>query len=149
MFKNILLPVDGTAASRRAATRAVRLAREQKAHLTALWVAPAWEPNLYAYDGGVPRGFVSPRAHAAHVKKAAARHLDYVKRAAATARVRCTCMHSQAAFPDLEIIRTARLRHCDMIVMASHGRRGFARILLGSVTSGVLTQAGVPVLVYR
>lgn len=127
----------------------MQLAREQRARVTALWIGPPWEPNLYAYDVGVPPGFVSPRAHAAHVKRAADRHFASVKKAAAAAGVRCDCVLKESAFPDTEIIRAARRMRCDLIVMASHGRRGFARLLLGSVTAKVLAQADVPVLVCR
>jgi nucleotide-binding universal stress UspA family protein len=149
MFRNILAPTDGSAASRGAVARAMQLAREQHARVTALWIGPPWEPNLYAYDGGVPPGFVSPRAHAAHVKSAAARHFAYVKKAAAAAGVRCTCVLRESAFPDVEIVRTARRNRCDLIVMASHSRRGFMRLLLGSVTAKVLAQTEVPVMVCR
>jgi nucleotide-binding universal stress UspA family protein len=149
MFKHILIPTDDSPASRRAIARALRLAREQKARVTALWAGQPWEPNLYAYDEGVPRGFVSPRAHALHIKQAAARHLAYVKRAAAAAHVRCTCIHLESAFPDQAIIGTAKRNRCDLIVMASHGPRGFMRVIIGSVTAKVLAQASIPVMVCR
>jgi nucleotide-binding universal stress UspA family protein len=55
----------------------------------------------------------------------------------------------QAGFPFVEILETAKKRRCDLIVMGSHGRRGFSRLLLGSVTSQVLARAGMPVLVVR
>jgi nucleotide-binding universal stress UspA family protein len=149
MFKNILIPTDGSAMSQRAIERGVRLAREQKAGVTALWVGPVWEPNLYAYDKDVPPGFVSPRQHKAHVKKIGDRRLDKVREAAASARVRCKCLCVEGVFPYLEIIKAAERNHCDLIVMASHGRRGVSRLLLGSVTSKVLAHANVPVLVCR
>jgi nucleotide-binding universal stress UspA family protein len=149
MFKHILIPTDGSTASRKAVVRAIQLAKEQNARVTAMWVGPPWEPNLYAYDEGVPRGFVSPRQHLAHVKKAADRQLAYAKQAAATARVRCRCVHSEGAFPDIEIIKAARRNRCDLIVMASHGHRGFLRALIGSVTAKVLAQTDTPVMVCR
>jgi len=149
MFSNILVPTDGSPLSRRAVQCAVRLAREQKARVTGLWVGPAWEPNLYAYGESVPRGFVSPRQHSAHVKKAAARHLRAVKAIAAAAGVPCKCSSVEGAFPYLEIIKAARRSRCDLIVMASHSRRGISRLLLGSQTSKVLALATVPVLVCR
>jgi nucleotide-binding universal stress UspA family protein len=149
MFKNILVPTDGSAMSRRAIARAVRLAREQKARITGLWVGPAWEPNLYAYDRDVPPGFVTLKQHAAHVRKLAGRYLAQVRTAAAAARVPCKCQGVEGAFPFLEIIKAARRNRCDLIVMASHGRRGISRLLLGSVTSKVLAHAGIPVLVCR
>ena len=149
MFKRILVPTDGSPASRRAVARAMQLAGEQNARVTALWVGPPWEPNLYAYDRDVPPGFVSPRAHKAHVRKAAERQLAPVKKAAAAAGVRCTCEFRESAFPDIEIIRAARRIRCDLIVMGSHGPRGFLRVLIGSVTAKVLAQADIPVMVCR
>ena len=149
LFKRILVPTDGSAMSRRAVARAVQLAKEQKARLYGLWVGPAWEPNLYAYDMDVPPGFISPRLHAAHVRKAAARYLAAVKKAAAAARVPCTCRYVEGAFPYLEIIKASRRNRCDLIVMASHGRRGISRVLLGSVASKVLAYAAVPVMICR
>lgn len=149
MFKNILVPFDGSAMSRRAAARAVRLAREQKGRVTAIWIGPPWEPNLYAYDKDVPPGFISPRQHWANVQKVGRRRLAFVKAAAAAARVPCECRCVQAGFPFVEIIKAAKSRHCDLIVMGSHGRRGISRLLLGSVTSSVLAHSPVPVLVCR
>lgn len=149
MFKHILAPTDGSPLSRRAVERAVRLAKEQKARVTGLWVGPAWEPNLYAYGGAVPPGFVTPGQHSAHVKQAAARHLRAVKKLAAAAGVPCKCSCVEGAFPYLEIIKAARRGRCDLIVMASHSRRGISRLLLGSQTSKVLALADVPVLVCR
>ena len=146
MFRNILVPTDGSPLSRRAVSRAVQLAREQNARVTGLWVGPAWEPNLYAYGDAVPSGFVSPRQHSAHVKKAAARHLR-AKKITAAAGVPCKCSCVEGAFPYLEIIKAARRSRCDLIVMASHSRRGISRLLLGSQTSKVLALASVPVLV--
>jgi nucleotide-binding universal stress UspA family protein len=147
MFRNILVPTDGSPMSRRAVRRAVQLAREQKARVTGVWVGPAWEPNLYAYGDIVPPGFVSPKQHSAHVKKAAARRLRAVKKIAAAAGVPCKCFCVEGAFPYLEIIKAARRSRCDLIVMASHSRRGISRLLLGSQTSKVLALSSVPVLV--
>ena len=149
MYKRILVPTDGSAMSRRAVARAVRLAKEQRARVIGLWVGPAWEPNLYAYDRDVPAGFISPRQHAAHVRKLADRYLAHVKKSTAAAGVSCTCRYAEGAFPYLEIIKAARRNHCDLIVMASHGRRGISRLLLGSVASKVLAHANIPVLICR
>lgn len=149
MFRNILVPTDGSAQSRRAVKRAVRLAQEQRARVTGLWVGPVWQPNLYAYAGAVPAGFVTPDQFAARVKKAAARHLGAVEKAAAAARVPCKCSFARGNFPYVEIINAARRNGCDLIVMASHGRRGISRLLLGSQTSMVLAHSTLPVLVCR
>jgi nucleotide-binding universal stress UspA family protein len=149
MFRNILVPTDGSALSRRAVDCAVRLAKEQRARVTGLWVGPGWEPNLYAYGDSVPQGFISRKQHAVRVRSAGARHLHAVRKAAAAAGVRCACTTVEGAFPYLEIVKVARREGCDLIVMASHSRRGISRLLLGSQTSRVLALADIPVLVCR
>jgi nucleotide-binding universal stress UspA family protein len=149
MFKNILVPTDGSAMSLRAVKRAMRLAKEQKARVTGLWVGPVWQPTLYAYDVSVPAGFISPRQFAASIRKISARHLGAVKKAAVAAGVPCRIQFTQSNFPQLEIIKAARRHRCDLIVMASHGRRGISRLLLGSQTAMVLAYARVPVMVCR
>ena len=147
MFRNILVPVDGSAPSRRAIRRAVQLAREHKAKITGFYVGPPWQ--LPAYTEYVPAAIVTPREHAAAVKKTAGKILGAVKKAAQAARVRCTCAYVMGAFPHEEIVKAARRHRCDLIVIASHGRRGVSRLLLGSETSKVLAHAKIPVLVVR
>ncbi len=149
MFRNILVPTDGSPMSRRAIGCAVRFAKEQKARVTGFYVGPAWEPNLYAYAGAVPAGFISPGQHAQHVRKTAERHLAVVKKLAAAAGVPCRCVWIEGVFPYLEIVKAARRNRCDLIVMASHGRRGISRLLLGSVAQKVLASSRVPVMICR
>jgi nucleotide-binding universal stress UspA family protein len=147
MFRNILVPTDGSALSRRAIKRAVQLAKGQKARVTGLYVAPPWRPITNG-DGWIVAGY-SPQQHAASVKKAADRYLAPVKKAAAAARVTCRCAYVAGEFPYLEIVKAAHRNRCDLILMASHGRRGISRLLLGSETSKVLAHSNVPVLVCR
>jgi nucleotide-binding universal stress UspA family protein len=149
MYRNILVPTDASPPSRRAIRLAVRLAREQKARVTGLWVGPPWEPNLYAYSHHVPPGYVSPQRHEAHLRHDAKRALDPLRRAAASAGVSCRCTHVEGAFPYLEIVRAARRHGCDLIVMGSHGRRGISRLLLGSQAAMVLAHSRTPVLICR
>jgi nucleotide-binding universal stress UspA family protein len=149
MFRNILVPTDGSAMSRRAVKRAMQLAKEQKARVTSLWVGPVWQPTLYAYDESVPARFISPRQFEASIRKIAARQLGAVRKAAAAAGVPCRTLFTQSSFPQMEIIKAARRNRCDLIVMASHGRRGISRLLLGSQTGMVLAHAAIPVMVCR
>ena len=79
----------------------------------------------------------------------AARYLDIGKDIAAASHVSCETLQVENAQPYQAIIETARERGCDLIVMASHGRRGVAAIVLGSETVKVLTHSTVPVLVVR
>jgi nucleotide-binding universal stress UspA family protein len=148
VFRHILVPIDGSKPSLAAVRHAARLAREQKARLTAFWVAPNWEPNLYAYEGHVPGGFVSPSQHKAHVRDAARRRYAAAKKAAAAEGSACRFQYVEGSVPYLEIVKAAGKNRCDLIVMASHSS-GLFRLLLGSQTNKVLAHAAVPVIVCR
>jgi nucleotide-binding universal stress UspA family protein len=147
MFRNILVPTDGSALSRKAIKRAVQLAKEQKARVTGFYVGPPWNPRG-SEDVSLYR-VVSPQQHAEAVKKTANRILEAVRKEAAKAGVPCTCTHATGDFPYLKIVEAASRNGCDLILMATHGRRGISRLLLGSETSKVLAHSTVPVLVYR
>ena len=147
MFQNILVPVDGSALSRKAAKNAVRLAREQKAKLTAVYVSPPYTPK--AGEAMAMVHFESPQAYAARASVIARKCLGFVQRTASAAGVRCDAIHASGDFPYQEIVRAAERAKCDLIHMASHGRRGISRLLLGSETSKVLAHSKVPVLVQR
>lgn len=147
MFKNILVPTDGSPLSGRAIKRAVTLAKEQKARVTALYVGPEWSPT--AYEDSSTFAVVKPAQHAANVQKTADRILGAVKKEAGAAGVPCACSHVLGSYPYQEIVKASQRNGCDLIVMASHGRRGVSRLLLGSETTKVLAHAKVPVLVER
>jgi nucleotide-binding universal stress UspA family protein len=147
MFRNIMVPIDGSAPSRRALKRAVRLAREQKARITGFYVGPPWRLPVQAEF--VPADLLSPREHEKAVRKTADRILGAVRKAAAAGRVRCKVSYVLGDYPYVEILKSARRNRCDLIVIASHGRRGIARLLLGSETSKVLAHSTLPVLVCR
>ncbi|OGA25170.1 MAG: hypothetical protein A3I02_08735 [Betaproteobacteria bacterium RIFCSPLOWO2_02_FULL_67_26] len=147
MFRNILVPTDGSALSRKAIRRAVQLAKEQKGRVTGFYVGPAWNPRA-SEDVSLYR-IVSPQQHAEAVKKTASRVLDAVRREAAKAGVPCTCAWGTGDFPYIKIVEAATRNRCDLILMATHGRRGISRLLLGSETSKVLAHSTLPVLVCR
>jgi len=147
MFRNILVPTDGSLLSRRAIKRAVQLAREQTGRVTGFYVGPPWKPR--GNDESIPYRMVSPEQHAASVKRVADRILNAVKRAAAKAGVPCTCSYSMGDYPYLKIVELAKRNGCDLILMATHGRRGISRLLLGSETTKVLAHSTVPVMVCR
>lgn len=149
MFRNILVPTDGSPVSQRAVKLAVRFAREQHARVIGFWVGPSWEPNMYAYSKDVPPGFISPKQHGAHVRKAAYRCLGVVKKAAKEAGVPCKCSYVESMMPYQEIINAAHRNRCDLIMMGSHGRRGISKLLLGSQTNMVLAHSKIPVIVCR
>ncbi len=147
MYRNILVPTDGSAPSRKAIRRAVQLAKEQKARITGFYVGAPWQMPIYGEY--VPPEVISPKVHTAAVRKTAARYLGAVKKAAAAAGVRCKCAYVMGDYPHREIIKAVRRNRCDLIVIASHGRRGISRLLLGSETSKVLAHSRIPVLVCR
>ena len=147
MYKCILVPTDGSPQSHKAIKSAVRLATEQKAKVVGFHVAPPYEPRVFV--DFVPPDFMSPGEYAQVVKKIAAKHLDYIRKAAEQAGVAYTGAHAASAFPYMEIVRAAQRHGCDLIFMASHGRRGLSRLLLGSETSKVLAHSRIPVLVHR
>ena len=147
MFRNILVPTDGSALSRKAIKRAVQLAKEQKGRVTGFYVGPTWKPR--GNDESIPYRMVSPDEHAASVKKTAARILDAVRKEAEKAGVPCTTSFSTDDYPYARIVEAASRNGCDLILMATHGRRGISRLLLGSETSKVLAHSKVPVMVCR
>ena len=147
MFRNILVPTDGSPLSRKAIRGAVQLAKEQKSRVTALFVSPPYNPRVS--DDATVVHVISPRDYEARMRKVASQHLGAVEKAAAAAGVSCDAVHAYNDFPYEEIVRAARRRKCDLIYMASHGRRGISRLLLGSETSKVLAHSSIPVLVVR
>ncbi len=147
MYKHILIPTDGSTHSAHAATDGVALAKATGARVTGLFVAPA--PTPLVFEGLLPVAYMQPEEHAALTAKAAARYLGAIERAASQAGVAFQGVTVTGEFPAQAIIDAAAQRKCDLIVMASHGRRGLAGVLLGSETQKVLTHAKVPVLVCR
>jgi nucleotide-binding universal stress UspA family protein len=147
MFKNILVPTDGSTLSLRAAKHAVRLAKVHGARITAFYVAPEYQPNI-AGDY-LPTNFVSPAVFKTQIKKTADKYLDQVKKLADVGGVSCSGLYVSDNTPYKAIIKAAKQRKCDLVFMASHGRKGIAGLLIGSETHRVLTHCKLPVLVYR
>ena len=147
MFKHILIPTDGSVLSRNAAVAGVKLARALGARVTGLFAAPPATPLVYR--DFLPVGYGKPQDNAALIKRAAQRHLEVIGRAAKAAGVRCETVSVIDDFPADAILSQAKKRGCDLIFMASHGRRGLRGALLGSETQKVLAGSSRPVLVYR
>lgn len=145
MFKNVLVPRDGSALAGRAVDAGIALARVTGARLTAVTVIEpfhvfAFNPDHLGY---------SLATYLEHARAEAARILQDVADRAATAGIACATLRREADHPHDAIIEVAHAEGCDVIAMASHGRRGIAAVLLGSVTQKILTHATIPVLVYR
>jgi nucleotide-binding universal stress UspA family protein len=147
MFKNILVPTDGSKLSRKAIKQAVQFAKEQHARVMGLHVVPPYEPDVR--EEFSVRNFVSPQEYAIKSGVLARKHLKVLERAATAAGVPCDTFHVASSFPYDEIVRVAQQKKCDLIYMASHGRRGISRLLLGSETSKVLAHTKVTVIVCR
>jgi nucleotide-binding universal stress UspA family protein len=147
MYKHILIPTDGSKLSSSAAQAGVRLASALGARVTGLFVAPAATPLVYR--NLLPVGYGTPQQNAALIKRAASGHLEVIARAAKAAGVRCETVSLVDDFPADAILAQAKKRGCDLIFMASHGRRGLRGVLLGSETQKVLAGGVLPVLVYR
>lgn len=149
MFKHILVPTDGSRLSDKAARYAVRLARGTRARITALHVIPPFRPPAEMDVVIVYPELYSPAEYKKATERDARKLIAKVEALAKAARVRCDAVLVTGGEPWKEIIAAARRRGCDLVVMASHGRRGIAAVLLGSETTKVLTHSKTPVLVCR
>lgn len=147
MFKHILLPTDGSSLSLRAAKAAVRYARANGAHITAFHAVPMYHPDISG--DFIPVNFVSLAEFTKQVNAKADKYLGQVKQLADAAKVRCAATRASSDAPHEAIIKAAKANKCDLIFMASHGRRGLKGLLIGSETAKVLTHCKLPVLVYR
>ncbi len=145
MFKHILIPIDGTALSDQAVDKGVAFAREIGARVTVLMTI---EPAPIVLMAMVQLAEQQARYHQ-HAADQAARHLGEALARAKAAGVPCETIQVDHDHPYQAIIETAASRGCDLIAMASHGRRGISALVLGSETTKVLTHSTTPVLVYR
>jgi nucleotide-binding universal stress UspA family protein len=145
MFKHILIPTDGTDLSRKAVIYGMQLAKSVGAHVTAISVS---EPYRVASMDAVLVA-ETPEEHEAQTARAAERALEQVRMAAEAAGVSAETLREVHDQPYRAIIDCANACSCDLVVMASHGRRGVAALLVGSETTKVLTHSTIPVLVYR
>lgn len=147
MFQRILVPTDGSELSLESAKAAVSLAKENGAALVALNVQPIYRPPMVAE---LPAADIySQEEYEAEARKAGGKALAEVLALAGAASVPCKSWIELEVNPWEAIIKVARVEGCDLIFMASHGRRGVAGLLLGSETQKVLTHCKIPVLVHR
>jgi nucleotide-binding universal stress UspA family protein len=145
MFKHILIPTDGTSFSRVAVDRGLELAKGMDAKVTVVHVGTPF--HLITADSAVLSD--TRDAYERHIKAQGAEIISEVEAAAKKKGVNCRGIFVVAEHPYEAIIKTARDGGCDLILMASHGRRGLKALLLGSETQKVLTHSSIPVLVYR
>ncbi len=146
MYRNILIPTDGSELAAKAVEHGLALAKSVGAKVTALTVEAPF--NVYDVPASKTRQMSEAFAqHAAHIKQHATKVLNHIADAAKVAGVPIQTVQLEHDHPHEAIISTAKDRGCDIIVMASHGRSGISAVLLGSVTNKVLTHAKIPILV--
>ena len=147
MYKRILVPTDGSALSKKAVRSAIKLAASLGAELVAMHVVRRYPMSFF--DGEVTMS----RADVNRIEKQwsdrAQELVDDVREAGSANGVKVKTVVMQSSTIADAILRVAARQKCDLIAMASHGRKGIKRILLGSETQQVLTQGQIPTLVLR
>lgn len=147
MFKHVLVPTDGSELSQETARRAVLFAKEAGARITAMYAKPEY-PVTY-YGEGALIDPTTPEKFAELAEQQAQQNLIFVEELCQKAGVGYNKLSLTNDVPYEAIIEAATQSGCDLIFMASHGRRGFSGLLLGSETNKVLTHSKIPVLVFR
>jgi len=146
MFKNILIPTDGSELSQRAVQMAIALAKVHRARITGIHVIPDYH-LLIAYEGAFDP--VTEERIEEEAKVRAENYLAFVRKCAQDENMPCDTLCETSDHPYDAILKAANSRQCDLIVMTSHGRKGIAAVLLGSETRKVLTHSTIPVLIVR
>ena len=145
MFRHILIPTDGSLLSAAAVESSIGLARDAGAKVTVVMVVEPFQ-LWWTQSAQPPEGTAAVLDHA---NDGIRHHLAEVERKAKAHGVPCTVLQIEHEHPYRAIIDTAEKSGCDLIAMASHGRRGVSALVVGSETTKVLTHSSIPVLVYR
>ena len=145
MYRHILIPTDGSELSGKAIQHGIALAKSVGAKVTGITVTVPF--HVFATDPDTLTD--TPASYRTRVAAAAAKYLEKIKNVAAAAGITCDAIPVEHEHPYQAIIDTAKDNGCDLIVMASHGRRGLSALVLGSETVKVLTHSTIPVLVCR
>jgi len=145
MYQHILIPTDGSELSQQAIEHGVALAKSVNAKVTVMTVTAPFQ--LFAIEPGIVTD--TPEQYEKRAAALAAKDLNAAMEVAKAAGISCDIIRVEHEHPYRAIIDTAAQKSCDLIVMASHGRRGISAVVLGSETVKVLTHSAVPVLVVR
>jgi nucleotide-binding universal stress UspA family protein len=145
MYKHLLIATDGSELARKAVEQGLALTKDLNAKATVVTVTESWV-SLVSGDMAVAFPIEEYEEGCA---ASAAKILGEASEIAKGVGVACETLHVKDQFPAEGIIDAAKARGCDLIVMASHGRRGVARLLLGSQANKVVTHSTVPVLICR
>lgn len=148
MYKHILIATDGSELATKGMEHGLSLAEPLKAKVTVLTVTEPLRPE--AARAAMLGGIDDPVArYDRQIEEAMKTRFEAIRERASGHGVAVDLVHEIDGFPAESIVRTAKLKGCDLIVMASHGRRGAARLILGSQTAEVLANTTLPVLVVR
>jgi nucleotide-binding universal stress UspA family protein len=145
MFKHILLPTDGSELSETAIEQGIRFAKSVGAKVTGLSVMPM--QHTFFYQAKISQDALEQVAQ--DFKRQAEGYLASIEKKAKAAGVACDTVYERCDSPYEIIIQVAEQKGCDLIMMASHGRKGVGALVLGSETQKVLTHSKIPVLVLR
>ncbi len=147
MYKKILIPTDGSPISTAAAHAGVAFAQQIAAEILGIFVAPEYQYPIYVEM--IPANYLTDEEHKEAMRKAGANYLGEIQKTADDAGLKFSGATAFSDTPAQEIVKAAEENHCDLIFMGSHGRSGWGQLLLGSVTTKVLSMSPIPVLVYR
>jgi nucleotide-binding universal stress UspA family protein len=145
MYKHILIPTDGSELAEKAVRHGIAFAKESGAKVTVLTVSEPF--HVATVDTAMLED--TPASYKKRIAARVGTILGNVANAAKAAGIDCETAHVEDEHPYKAIIELATTKGCDLILMASHGRRGVSALLLGSETAKVLTHSTIPVLVYR
>jgi nucleotide-binding universal stress UspA family protein len=145
MYKHILIAVDGSDLAASALSQGLGLAKALAARLTIVTVTEPWATQMTGEAAAMFPFTEYDKAMAAN----AAEILSKANMAASQAGIACSTVHVRERHPAEGILETAKAGTCDLIVMASHGRRGLSRLFLGSQAQNVVTHSTIPVLICR
>jgi nucleotide-binding universal stress UspA family protein len=146
MYEHILIATDGTTMSRKAVKSGIALASALRAEVVAYMAVPRY-PAMY-FEGAMVLTPAETQRNEKDWNNQAQVVVDAVQKEAQADGVKAEAIIGHGAVAE-SIISTAKKHKCDLIVMASHGRKGIQRVLLGSETMDVLTHSHIPVLVLR
>jgi len=144
MFRHLLLPTDGSQLSKAAIQKGVQFAKSFNAKVTGLYVMPEFHAVAHQTET-----MGDGEEFARECRAVADGFLSVIEEAARAAGVTCDSALVTSDYPYEAIIKGAEEKGCDLIMMASHGRKGLQGLTLGSETQKVLTHCKIPVLVYR
>ena len=144
MYRSILIPTDGTEITAKAVAAGISLAKALGAAISTITVKEPFPYSAISEMQPIP-----PQEFYDAQERIALSRVKEVVAIAAREGVECQAFTVEAQHPWEAIVDHAKTQSCDLIVMASHGRRGVSALLLGSETSRVLVHCDVPVLVVK